>query len=97
MIARREFFTYFATKKYTMSIQNAIRFTEVYQNESKLRDYLGGLNSPDEVRNFLKELDLEFTDEEFEEAYNLQLVKCKDEREHSILNQVKLSYILMIK
>ena len=79
-----------------MSIQNAIRFTEIYKQEAKLRDYLGNLGSSGEVRSFLKELDLEFTDEEFDEAYNVQLLKCKDEREHSILDQVKFSYILMI-
>lgn len=80
-----------------MSIQNAIDFTEIFQNEDQLREYLSSLSSAEEVRAYLKELDLEFTDEEFEEAYNLQLLKCRDERDHSILNQIKLSYILMIK
>lgn len=80
-----------------MSIQNAIDFTEIFQNEDQLRAYLSGLASADEVRAYLKELDLEFTDEEFEEAYNLQVVKCKDEGHHNILSQVKLSYIMMIK
>lgn len=79
-----------------MSIQNAIEFTNIYQNEKKLRDYLGSLTSGEKVREFLKELELVFTDEEFEEAYNLQVTKCRDEAEHSILNQVKMSYIVLV-
>lgn len=79
-----------------MSIQNAIDFTQIYQNEIKLRDYLGSLDSAEKVRGFLKELELEFTDEEFEEAINLQVVKCKDETEHNLLEQVKMSYIMLI-
>jgi hypothetical protein len=80
-----------------MSIQNAINFTEIYQNEEKLRSYLSSLSSPEEVRSYLKELDLEFTDEEFEEGYNLQVGKCKDEVHHNILSQVKLSYIYLVR
>lgn len=78
-----------------MSIQNAITFTDIYKNEEKLRKYLGSL-SASEVRAYLKELELEFTDEEFEEAHNLQILKCKDEVDHAILNQIKMSYIMLI-
>lgn len=79
-----------------MSIQNAIVFTDIYKEEEKLRTYLNGLKTSEEVRNYLKELDLDFTDEEFEEAYNLQVVKCRDEADHSILNQIKMSYIVLV-
>ena len=40
-----------------MSIQNAINFFEAYTDDEKLRAYLGMLKSPDEVRNFLKEME----------------------------------------
>ncbi len=79
-----------------MSIQNAMDFIEIYKKEKKLRDYLGSLTKADEVRGFIAELEIPFTDEEFEEAYNLSIVKCRDEVDHAILNQVKQSYILLI-
>ena len=79
-----------------MSIQNAIAFTEIYKREEKLRTYLSSLNSPEKVRSYLKELELEFSDEEFEEAYNLQVVKCRDEADHNLLSQLKISYILLV-
>ncbi|MDA3927857.1 MAG: Nif11-like leader peptide family natural product precursor [Prolixibacteraceae bacterium] len=79
-----------------MSIQNAISFVDIFKNEEKLRNYLMSLNSSDEVRAYLKELGLEFTDEEFEEAYNLLLLRCRDEADHSVLNQVKMSYIVLV-
>lgn len=80
-----------------MSISNAQRFIHIYQNEKKLRLYLMELETPSEVRSFLKELELDFTDEEFEEAYNLNIVKCRNEQEHSMLTQVKMSYVTLIK
>ena len=79
-----------------MSIKNANVFISIYKKEKKLRDYLGSLQSVAKVRSFLKDLELEFTDEEFEEAYNILSVKCKDETEHNILTQVKRSYIMLI-
>lgn len=83
-------------KYLNMSIQNAIDFFEIYQKEKKLRNYLGSLNSAKEVRDFIAELELPFTDEEFEEAYNLQILRCKDEADHNLLIQIKQSYILSI-
>jgi len=80
-----------------MSVNNAKRFIHIYQNEEKLRQYLMKLETPGEVRELLNELDLTFTDEEFEEAYNLGIVKCQNERQHNLLTQVKLSYVSLIK
>ena len=79
-----------------MSIQNAINFFEAYTDDEKLRAYLGMLKSPDEVRNFLKEIDMDFYNEELEEAYNLLLLRCNDEADHNVLTQVKVSYIELI-
>ena len=79
-----------------MSIQNAINFFEAYTDDEKLRTYLGMLKSPDEVRNFLKEIDMDFYNEELEEAYNLLLLRCNDEADHNVLTQVKVSYIELI-
>lgn len=79
-----------------MSIQNAINFINAYQNDKQLRDYLVCLNSPEEVREFLEEIDMQFYDEELEEAYNTLLLKCADEGEHNMLSQVKISYIELI-
>ena len=79
-----------------MSIQNAITFIEAYQNDDQLRDYLGQLNSPRKVRSFLDEIEMNFYDEELEEAYNLLVVKCRDESEHNLLSQIKWSYIQLI-
>jgi hypothetical protein len=80
-----------------MSIQNAINFVNAYQNDEKLRSYLGLLDSPQKVRNFLSEIDMGFFDEELEEAYNLLVTKCADEADHNQLSQVKWSYIQLIK
>jgi len=44
----------------------------------------------------LKEIDMDFYDEELEEAYNLLLLRCSDEADHNVLSQVKLSYIELI-
>ena len=79
-----------------MSIQHAINFFDAYTDDEKLRTYLGMLKSPDKVRNFLKEIDMDFFDEELEEAYNLLLLRCNDEADHNVLSQVKVSYIELI-
>lgn len=79
-----------------MSIQNAIKFIDAYQKDSQLRRYLVNLDSPNNVRKFLAEIDMEFYDEELEEACNLLLLKCADEGEHNLLTQVKISYIELI-
>lgn len=79
-----------------MAIQNAINFINAYQNDKQLRQYLMSLSSPSAVRTFLTEIDMEFYDEELEEAYNLMVVKCRDEEEHNILTQIKSSYIELI-
>ncbi len=79
-----------------MSIQNAINFFDAYTDDDRLRMYLGLLDSPEQVRNFLKEIDMDFFDEELEEAYNLLLLRCSDEADHNVLSQVKLSYIELI-
>jgi hypothetical protein len=79
-----------------MSIQNAIKFVDAYQDDEQLRSYLGQLGSPQEVRNFLVEIDMAFYDEELEEACNLLLLRCADEADHNILSQVKVSYIELI-
>lgn len=83
-------------KTKSMSIQNAIKFITAYQNDAQLRSYLTNLESPIEVRDFLSEIDMQFYDEELEEAYNLLLVKCADEAEHNLLSQLKISYIELI-
>jgi hypothetical protein len=79
-----------------MSIQNAINFFDAYTDDDRLRMYLGLLDSPEQVRNFLKEIDMDFYDEELEEAYNLLLLRCSDEADHNVLSQVKISYIELI-
>lgn len=79
-----------------MSIQNAINFFDAYRDDEQLRDYLGILGIPQKRRDFLKEIDMDFYDEELEEAYNLLLLNCTDEAEHNLLSQVKLSYIELI-
>jgi hypothetical protein len=79
-----------------MSIQNAITFFDAYRDDEQLRKYLGQLDSPNKVRDFLEEIDMAFYDEELEEAYNLLLLRCADEADHNILTQVKVSYIELI-
>jgi hypothetical protein len=79
-----------------MSIQHAINFFDAYRDDEHLRYYLGMLGAPIRVREFLKEIDMNFYDEELEEAYNLLLLNCIDEAEHNLLSQVKLSYIELI-
>ncbi|MFA9388925.1 MAG: hypothetical protein ACERKD_03910 [Prolixibacteraceae bacterium] len=79
-----------------MSIQKASNFITAYKKDSQLRRYLVGLDSPRKVREFLAEIDMDFYDEELEEAYNLLVMKCADEGDHNVLSQVKLSYIELI-
>jgi hypothetical protein len=79
-----------------MSIQNAINFVDAYQDDEQLRYYLGQLGSPHEVRDFLGEIEMDFFDEELEEACNLLLLRCADEAEHNLLSQVKISYIELV-
>jgi len=79
-----------------MSIQHAINFFDAYRDDKQLRSYLGMLASPQQVRNFLNEINMSFYDEELEEAYNLLLLQCADEADHNLLSQVKLSYIELI-
>ena len=79
-----------------MSIQNAIEFIAAYEHDESLRHYLGILDTPDQRRAFLDEIDMQFYDEELEEACNLLLLRCADEADHNVLNQIKLSYIELI-
>lgn len=79
-----------------MSIQNAINFIQAYKADQQLRGYLGMLNSPEKVRIFLNEINMDFYDEEMEEACNLLLLSCIDEADHNLLLQIKISYIELI-
>lgn len=79
-----------------MTIINAKRYIQIYQNEEKFRLYLMNMKTPDEVRSFLKVLELDFTDEEFQEAYTLSVAKCQSERAHNLLTEVKHCYISLI-
>jgi hypothetical protein len=79
-----------------MSIQNAIEFIAAYEHDESLRRYLGILETPDQRRAFLEEIDMQFYDEELEEASNLLLLRCADEADHNRLTQIKISYIELI-
>lgn len=76
-----------------MSIQRAINFFDAYRDDQQLRSYLNILNSPDRVKSFLNEIDMSFSINELEDAYNLLLMNCSDEADHNLLTQIKLSYL----
>ena len=79
-----------------MSIQNAIEFIAAYEHDERLRHYLGVLETPDQRRAFLEEIDMQFYDEELEEACNILMLRCADEADHNRLTQIKISYIELI-
>jgi hypothetical protein len=79
-----------------MSIQNAIEFIAAYEHDESLRHYMAILETPEQRRALLEEIDMQFFDEELEEACNLLLLRCADEADHNRLSQIKISYIELI-
>ena len=71
-----------------MAIQNAIRFIRKVQREDDFRSELYSVSNDEEYRAFLKTKELEFTNYEFEEGYNVLLGQCQFEEEHDALQNV---------
>lgn len=71
-----------------MAIQNAIRFIRKVQREKEFRSELFDVKNDSEYQSFLKSKDLEFTNFEFEEGYNMLLTECQFEEDHDSLQNV---------
>lgn len=71
-----------------MAIQNAIRFIRKVQRDDDFRSKLYKVSNDEEYQNFLKEQDLEFTNFEFEEGYNVLLGQCQFSEDHDALQNV---------
>lgn len=71
-----------------MAIQNAIRFIRKVQRDDEFRSELYSVSNDEEYLSFLKTKDLEFTNYEFEEGYNVLLGQCQFEEDHDALQNV---------
>lgn len=71
-----------------MAIQNAIRFIKKVQQDKEFRGELFQVKDDAEYQAFLKGKDLEFSNFEFEEGYNMLLTECQYEEDHDSLQNV---------
>ncbi len=81
-----------------MSIGNAKKFIHLIQTDEKFRKDLYKVADIPGFYEFIKEKDLDFTDDEFEEAHNNLIVECQFEEQHDRLeNAVNLVKLLFNK
>lgn len=80
-----------------MSIQNAKNFIERVQNDNTFRKQMYGVNGHEGFYSFMNEMELPFTDAEFEEAHSMMMFKCQFAEEHDQLeNTVNLIKLVVI-
>ncbi|MCG8619962.1 MAG: hypothetical protein MI802_27395 [Desulfobacterales bacterium] len=80
-----------------MTIGNALTFIKTGQKNGNLRRRLVKTNGREELERVLKENNLYFTPEEFEEAYSLSLFKCSEHGDAEALMAFRLWWNLLVR
>jgi hypothetical protein len=80
-----------------MTISNALIFIQRGQKESAFRQRLSSATTIFELQKILAMEQLEFTREEFDQAFNLKLVKCQEMEEAEQLKGFKMWWVLLHK
>lgn len=78
-----------------MSLNNAIKFVKEVSHNRKFFYVINHMESA-EVKPYLKTLDMEFNDYEFENAINHMLVRCQFEQEAATVKEIQMWYTLML-
>lgn len=73
-----------------MALGKAIKFVNEVVKNSELRSACNKSNSKQEL---LKELD--FDETEFDDAINMQLVKCQSYEEAEVFQQIKMWFLIL--
>ena len=80
-----------------MSIQNAKKFIRKVQTEDDFRKEMYAVSGLEGFYDFIKKKELPFSESEFEEAYNMMMVKCQFAEEHDELeNTINLIKLVVI-
>lgn len=77
-----------------MSVQNALQFISIVSVDEKFRKSLYTYGSRHELMNHLSESGRGFTVSEFEDAVNMQHVKCQTHEEADHLKQIEMWFNL---
>lgn len=80
-----------------MTIGNALNFIERGQRDSQLRERLNTVTNLMELETIMTDENLQFSSYEFEEAFNLRLVKCQEAEEAEQLQAFKMWWTLLHK
>ena len=81
----------------SMTISNALIFIQRGQTEKQLREKLNTAANIIELRQVLSEEKLTFSDQEFDQAFHLKLVKCQELEEAEQLKGFKMWWTLLHK
>lgn len=73
-----------------MPIGNAIKFIKTVGRDTALRQLCNSVESRPKLLGYLG-----FSDEEFDEAFRNQLLKCQTEEQASELNQIRIWFMLL--
>lgn len=80
-----------------MTISNALIFIQRGQRENMLRQRLNAASNIFELKKILAMEQLNFSEQEFDQAFQLQLVKCQDVEEAEQLKGFKMWWTLLLK
>lgn len=75
-----------------MSIHNAKIFIQQVHTDPDFRKLCNAVGSKEGIYQMLKEIDMHFEEEEFEEAINLLHVKCQTYEEADDVKQIEWWY-----
>jgi len=80
-----------------MTIQNAITFIRLGQDDNDFRSGLVDADTGQARQEILDQRDLIFTPEEFEEAYSLTLFKCQNQEDAHALMAFRMWWLMLCK
>lgn len=78
-----------------MSLSNAFRFYSRFREDKDFRKACYSCNSPEEIRFFMKENGVEFTNDEFAEVITSSLFKCQTHEEALEVRQIEQAFKLL--
>lgn len=80
-----------------MSLNKAFEFYNLFRRNIGFRKECCTCNSKDELKEFLENKHLLFSDEEFNEVISSSLFKCQTEDDALVVRQIEQAYCLLIK
>ena len=80
-----------------MTVSNALKFIQRGQVENQLRQRLNAASTAFELQKILMIEQLSFSEQDFDQAFHLQLVSCQDVEEAEKLKGFKMWWTLLHK